>query len=93
VSHDHWEYRVLRLSPRSTEEHVETALNALGAEGWELVAITQTVTHWKSGPRVSAGLSPTGYADQTVETLVHRAYLKRKKGAADRGAGGGEQPG
>jgi uncharacterized protein DUF4177 len=91
VSHDHWEYRVLRLSPRATEEHVETTLNALGADGWELIAITQTVTHWKSGPRVSAGLSPTGYADQTMETLVHRAYLKRRKGAAAGGSGDAEQ--
>jgi hypothetical protein len=73
-----WEYRVVRLSPRAPEDHVEAALNEMGADGWELVGITKTVTHWRSGPRVSSALSPTGFADQMVETLVHRAYFKRR---------------
>ena len=78
MAQDEWEYRVVRLSPRATEEHVEAALNELGAEGWELVGITQVVTQWKSGPRVAGGLALTGFSDQLSETLVHRAYLKRR---------------
>jgi hypothetical protein len=79
VSEPQWEYRVIRLSPRATEEHVEATLNDLGEQGWELVGITKTVTHWKSGPRISAGVSPTGFADQVIENLVHRAYFKRAR--------------
>jgi hypothetical protein len=91
LSVEQWEYRVVRLSPRATEEHVAAALNEMGAEGWELVGITQTVTHWKSGPRVGAGLSLTGYADQMSESLVHRAYFKRRKDSGEGGTRGGEQ--
>lgn len=89
MSAEQWEYRVVRLSPRAPEEHVEGTLNELGGAGWELVGITQTVTHWKSGPRVGAGLAMTGFADQTSETLVHRAYFKRRRGREE-GATGGE---
>jgi Domain of unknown function (DUF4177) len=91
VSDEQWEYRVVRLSPRANEDHVEAILNEMGAAGWELVGITQTVTHWKSGPRVGAGLSLTGFADQTSETLVHRAYFKHRKAGGEGGILGGKQ--
>ena len=91
MSDQQWEYRVVRLSPRATEEHAEAAMNEMGAAGWELVGVTQTVTHWKSGPRVGAGLSLTGVADQTAETLVHRAYFKRRKAGGEGRTRGGKQ--
>jgi Domain of unknown function (DUF4177) len=41
-----WEYNFLELEADRTKADVETALNALGSEGWELVAAYRSNAGW-----------------------------------------------
>lgn len=59
-----WEYKVLLLNERSLHGDPSGALNSLGVDGWELVAVSDTVA-----------MAPSG----TVPETFHVLYFKRKK--------------
>lgn len=41
-----WEYKVLESNPMTLCSQIEAALNKQGDDGWELIAVTPTVTGW-----------------------------------------------
>lgn len=59
----HWEYNVVLLKEQVVQSNPSEILNRLGAEGWELVAVADTVA-----------ISPTG----AVPVTSHVLYFKRK---------------
>jgi Domain of unknown function (DUF4177) len=42
---ERWEYKCLRFGARELTEDVEKELNALGAEGWEVVVVVHGERH------------------------------------------------
>lgn len=45
---ERWEYKCIRFGVREPTEDVETELNALGAEGWEVAVVVPSERHGDS---------------------------------------------
>jgi hypothetical protein len=77
-----WEYLVTVLRQATLAEKEET-LSELGDQGWELVAITDTVREWQGEVTQEAAEKPAGKANSKRSVDLHAAqrpviaYLKR----------------
>jgi len=80
---DRWEYRVMVLREHTLAERAET-LDELGQEGWELVAVVNTVRSWKGGYKADGRIERDGtvavegevWLDADQRPII--AYFKRR---------------
>jgi len=77
-----WEYLVTVLRQATLAEKEET-LSELGDQGWELVAVTDTVREWQGEVALGAAEKSTEKGSQKTPIELHAAqrpviaYLKR----------------